>query len=175
MQRTIQKQTHKTKKKNAWKYILSVLIILIYILPIYVLVVMAFKHPTDLGSRLIPPNYFDLSNFTSIIESGKLFRALGNTILIAVGTVAIEVVFGCMAAYAFARNRSRLNSFMQSFCLGIMMIPPAVHSGRRVHRARCAWRHQPAVGGHRHRGGIRPADVHSSVHKLHQLHSCRVG
>ena len=32
MQRTIQKQTHKTKKKNAWKYILSVLIILIYIL-----------------------------------------------------------------------------------------------------------------------------------------------
>lgn len=66
MQQTIQKQTHKTKKKNAWKYILSVLIILIYILPIYVLVVMAFKHPTDLGSRLIPPNYFDLSNFTSI-------------------------------------------------------------------------------------------------------------
>ena len=124
MQQTIQKQTHKTKKKNAWKYILSVLIILIYILPIYVLVVMAFKHPTDLGSRLIPPNYFDLSNFTSIIESGKLFRALGNTVLIAVGTVAIEVVFGCMAAYAFARNRSRLNSFMQSFCLGIMMIPP---------------------------------------------------
>ena len=43
---------------------------------------------------------------------------------IAVGTVAIEVVFGCMAAYAFARNRSRFNSFMQSFCLGIMMIPP---------------------------------------------------
>ena len=41
MQQTIQKQTHKTKKKNAWKYILSVLIILIYILPIYVLVVMA--------------------------------------------------------------------------------------------------------------------------------------
>lgn len=124
MQETLQKQTHKTKQKNAWKYILSVIIILVYILPIYVLVVMAFKHPTDLGSRLTPPTYFDLSNFTSIIESGKLFRALGNTVLIAVGTVAIEVVFGCMAAYAFARNRSRLNSFMQSFCLGIMMIPP---------------------------------------------------
>ena len=124
MQQTIQKQTHKPKQKNAWKYILSVIIILIYILPIYVLVNMAFKHPTDLGSRLLPPTYFDISNFTSIIESGKLFRALGNTVLIAVGTVAIEVVFGCMAAYAFARNRSRLNSFMQSFCLGIMMIPP---------------------------------------------------
>ena len=115
MQQTIQKQTHKPKQKNAWKYILSVIILLIYILPIYVLVNMAFKHPTDLGSRLLPPTYFDISNFTSIIESGKLFRALGNTVLIAVGTVAIEVVFGCMAAYAFARNRSRLNSFMQSF------------------------------------------------------------
>ena len=124
MQQTLQKQTHKPKQKNAWKYILSDVTILIYILPIYVLVNMAFKHPTDLGSRLLPPTYFDISNFTSIIESGKLFRALGNTVLIAVGTVAIEVVFGCMAAYAFARNRSRFNSFMQSFCLGIMMIPP---------------------------------------------------
>lgn len=175
MQQTIQKQTHKTKKKNAWKYILSVLIILIYILPIYVLVVMAFKHPTDLGSRLIPPNYFDLSNFTSIIESGKLFRALGNTILIAVGTVAIEVVFGCMAAYAFARNRSRLNSFMQSFCLGIMMIPPLSILVGVYTELVALGRHQPAVGGHRHRGGIRPADVHSSIHKLYQLHSRRVG
>ena len=60
MQETLQKQTHKTKQKNAWKYILSVIIILVYILPIYVLVVMAFKHPTDLGSRLTPPTYFDL-------------------------------------------------------------------------------------------------------------------
>ena len=170
MQRTIQKQTHKTKKKNAWKYILSVLIILIYILPIYVLVVMAFKHPTDLGSRLIPPNYFDLSNFTSIIESGKLFRALGNTILIAVGTVAIEVVFGCIADYALTAQQLHAE-----LLFGHHDDPPAVHSGRRVHRARCAWRHQPAVGGHRHRGGIRPADVHSSIHKLYQLHSRRVG
>ena len=119
MQQTIQKQTHKPKQKNAWKYILSVIIILIYILPIYVLVNMAFKHPTDLGSRLLPPTYFDISNFTSIIESGKLFRALGNTVLIAVGTVAIEVVFGCMAAYVFARNRSRLNSFMRSSSLSL--------------------------------------------------------
>ena len=71
MQQTIQKQTHKPKQKNAWKYILSVIIILIYILPIYVLVNMAFKHPTDLGSRLLPPTYFDISNFTSIIESGS--------------------------------------------------------------------------------------------------------
>lgn len=90
MQQTLQKQAHKTGQKNAWKYILSAVIILIYILPIYVLVNMAFKHPTDLGSRLLPPTYFDISNFTSIIESGKLFRALGNTVLIAVGTVAIE-------------------------------------------------------------------------------------
>ena len=61
MPKTLQKQVHKTKQKQAWKYILSALIILIYLLPIYVLVVMAFKHPTDLGSRLIPPTYFDLS------------------------------------------------------------------------------------------------------------------
>ena len=30
MQETLQKQTHKTKQKNAWKYILSVIIIIVY-------------------------------------------------------------------------------------------------------------------------------------------------
>lgn len=78
-------------------------IILIYILPIYVLVNMAFKHPTDLGSRLLPPTYFDISNFTSIIESGKLFRALAIPCSSRCGTVAIEVVFGCMAGLCSSR------------------------------------------------------------------------
>ena len=58
MQQTLQKQAHKTRQKNAWKYILSAVIILIYILPIYVLVNMAFKHPTDLGSPSAPTDVF---------------------------------------------------------------------------------------------------------------------
>lgn len=103
MQQTLQKQAHKTRQKNAWKYILSAVIILIYILPIYVLVNMAFKHPTDLGSRLLPPTYFDVSNFTSIIESGKLFRALGNTVLIAVVRSRSR---SCSAAWRPMRSRA---------------------------------------------------------------------
>lgn len=110
-------------KRNWWKYALSVLLIVIYIIPIYVLVVMAFKQPTDFSSRLSLPTYFDLSNFIEAFQGGKILRALGNTVIIAVGTVVIEVVFGCMAAYALARNRSRFNRFIQSFCLGVMMIP----------------------------------------------------
>lgn len=116
--------SNRLTKPGYWKYITSALIILIYILPIYVLLNMSMKRPTDLGSRLALPDYFDLGNFKSLIESGKLLPALFNTVIIAAGTVAIEVVFGCMAAYALARNRSRLNRFVQSFSLGIMMIPP---------------------------------------------------
>jgi raffinose/stachyose/melibiose transport system permease protein len=112
------------QKDGAWKYIVSLFIILIYILPIYVLVNMAFKQPTDLGSRLALPAYLDFSNFTKAFEGGKILKALCNTMLIAAGTVAIETVFGCMAAYAFARNHSRFNRFMQAFSLGVMMIPP---------------------------------------------------
>ena len=63
MQQTLEKQAHETKQKNAWKYILSVVIVLIYILPIYVLVNMALKHPTDLGSRLLPPQRHDKNTY----------------------------------------------------------------------------------------------------------------
>ena len=115
---------HASKKGGAWKYVLAVLIILIYILPLFVLVNMSFKRPTDFGSRLELPGYFDLINYSEAFQQGRIPNALMNTVIIALGTVCIEVVFGCMAAYALARNRSKFNGLVYSFCMGVMMIPP---------------------------------------------------
>lgn len=107
-----------------WKYSLSIVLMVIYLVPVYVLIIMSFKKPTDFSSRLLPPTYFNLNNYIEAILRGGILPALGNTLIIAAGTVILEVVCGCMAAYPLARNRSKCNRLVEGFSLGIMMIPP---------------------------------------------------
>lgn len=115
--------TKKKHHKNVGKNIASILICMLYLLPLYVLLNMAFKLPTDLGSRLTLPDYLSFVNFQEAFKDDSLIRALGNTVIVTLGVVCIEVVFGCMAAFPLARNRSRFNGFIEAVVLGVMMIP----------------------------------------------------
>ena len=111
------------RKNQWWKYLLSAIILVIYLLPIYAVVMMAFKSVTDLSPRLSFPTKLYLGSFERAISHGKILRSVGNTAIITLGVVVIEVVFGCMAAYPLARNRSRFNGFIRKLTLGLMMIP----------------------------------------------------
>ncbi|MCI1935548.1 MAG: carbohydrate ABC transporter permease [Bifidobacteriaceae bacterium] len=110
--------------KNWWKYLLSILIVVVYCLPLYVLVTMALKKMTDTSSRLQLPTSLYWGNFTELFAEGSIGRALLNTAIITIATVAIEVILGCMAAYPLARHRSRFNSLINAIMMGVMMIPP---------------------------------------------------
>ena len=55
-------------KSNWWKYLLAVVIVIFHVLPLYVLVVMAFKTKTDMSSLLTIPNYFYPDNFIKIFK-----------------------------------------------------------------------------------------------------------
>lgn len=106
-----------------WKYVVGLFIAVIYLLPIYVLINMSLKSFTDLGSRIIPPSQVYWGNFNEVFKSGKFLPALFNTAKITLGTILIEVVLGCAAAYPLARNSSKINSLVYSFIMGTMMIP----------------------------------------------------
>lgn len=110
-------------KSKWWKYVLSLLICIIYLLPVYVLINMSFKQFTDMTSRMLPPTYLFLDNFKSAFFDGDILTAFKNTIIITVSVVSIEVVFGCMAAYALARKNTRLTRMVSAFCMSVMMIP----------------------------------------------------
>lgn len=112
------------KKKNRWwKYLVSALICMIYLCPIYVLVMMSFKTITDGSGRLSLPNHWYLGNYAKVFLGSDLLRALKNTCIITFVTIAIEVVTACMAAYPLARNKSRGNRIIQMIIMGVMMIP----------------------------------------------------
>ncbi len=114
----------KLKNNNAiWKYILSLFLIAIYLAPIYVLVAMALKKKNDLSSLLAFPGYAHFDNFKNVIASGKIPTALLNTVLVTLGVLAVEIAVGSLAAYPFARNRTRFNGIIKGLIMGIMMIP----------------------------------------------------
>ncbi len=106
-----------------WKYLVSAIIIIIYLLPIYVLAVMSFKDVTDQSGRLMLPDIWNFKNYSKVFLESDLLRALKNTVVITFVTVALEVVVACIAAYPLSRNRSKWNKFIRTVFMGVMMIP----------------------------------------------------
>ena len=106
-----------------WKYLLAAAILVIYLLPIYVVVVMSLKPVTDHTSRLLPPIEVYLGNYMKVFKNSNMLSAMKNSLIITVGTVLIVVIAGCLAAYPLARNKDRLGKAVKIFVLGVMMVP----------------------------------------------------
>ncbi len=112
------------KKGLWWKYLLAAFIIFVYLCPLYVLLVQSFKGSLDLSSAMSLPEEWHFENYFSIISDGTIFRAIKNSAIIAASTVALEIVFACLAAYPLSRNDTKLNRFVRNIFMGVMMIPP---------------------------------------------------
>ena len=124
--KSIEKKPARLKKSSWWKYPVAALVVLFNALPLYVLVSMSLKEPTDLASRLTWPDHLYFGNYIKILTSAgqsTLLSCLKNTVIVTVFVVLIEVIFGCMAAYPLARRKTRFNNKILMVILSVMMIP----------------------------------------------------
>ncbi|MGL5694751.1 MAG: carbohydrate ABC transporter permease [Peptostreptococcaceae bacterium] len=112
------------KKGSIKRSILAVIISIIHIIPIYILIGVAFKRPDDLSSRWILPNYLYLDNFKVAIEQGNILRGLTNSSIITFTSIVLITIIGAMAAYPLARNATKTNMKIKAFIIGVMMVPP---------------------------------------------------
>lgn len=104
--------------------VLAVSIIAVHIIPLYILIGVAFKKRTDMSSRWVMPDYLYLDNFVQAVRRSDLLTAYWNTAVITFFSVVLLLLMGSFAAYPLARRQSRLNQGIQRFIMGIMMIPP---------------------------------------------------
>ncbi len=111
------------KKGRWWKYLVSAGILVIYLLPIYVVLMTSLKPVTEYTSRLIPPTSPYWGNYMEVFKNSGILNAIKNSFVITAGTVVLVVITGCLAAYPMARNKDRLSSTMKLFILGVMMVP----------------------------------------------------
>jgi raffinose/stachyose/melibiose transport system permease protein len=91
----------------------AILASLIMVIPVYLIVINAFKSSAQASSMGIDlPAAVHLENFTTVIENGKLVTSFFNSMLYASCSTALGTLFAAMAAYVMSRNRTPLNRFL---------------------------------------------------------------
>lgn len=113
----------KRKIKNFWKYIVMAVILIIYLLPIYVLLMTSLKAKADVTSRLLPPVTVYWENYVKVFRQSGLPKAILNSVIITAGNLLLVVGLGCFAAYPMARCEGCASKAVKLFILGIMMVP----------------------------------------------------
>jgi raffinose/stachyose/melibiose transport system permease protein len=103
---------------------LAVGIGIFYLLPIYLTANIALRPATDTRSLWAPAQGLFWGNFETAFEQGRIGRALLNSVVITACCIVLIALVGAFAAYPLARRRTRLNSGIKGFVLGVMMVPP---------------------------------------------------
>ncbi|WP_141503153.1 carbohydrate ABC transporter permease [Paenibacillus luteus] len=96
---------------------------LIMLVPLLLILLNSFKTQGEAASMNFKwPSQWVFSNYTVVIESGKLLQSFGNSMLYSVVSVVLGIVLCAMAAYVLSRKKTRINRFLYLFVvLGITM------------------------------------------------------
>jgi raffinose/stachyose/melibiose transport system permease protein len=112
---------------NWLKRILVLLFALVYLVPLYIAVVNAFKTYNEvLLSPLSPPARITLENFVQAFEKSDILALYRTSVYITVVSVLLLIAFSSMAAYIIARRTGTVYKWLYVFSLAGIMIPPVV-------------------------------------------------
>ena len=91
---------------------------IIVILPFYMVLINSFKSKGEAARmKLSLPTEWFFSNYTEVIEKGRLIRGFFNSVFYAGISTTIAVVTCAMAAFVICRNRTKINNFLYYFSL----------------------------------------------------------
>lgn len=102
-----------------------VLIGITYLIPLLWVVSLSLRSKSDASSLDVLPSSFTLSNYPDAFKEYGLGGLLLNSAYVTAGTVVIAVSLSVLAAYGFARWRSRLTEGLFLMILLGLMVPPA--------------------------------------------------
>lgn len=95
---------------------------LLFLLPIFYLVVMSFKHPSIFFDPLRLPTQLYLDYYKQALGTA-FFRGLGNTLIITVCSLGLTIAIASMAGYTIARQRGRFFNLLFLLFMSGMVIP----------------------------------------------------
>lgn len=117
-------KTAKKRKPWLWRLPIILIILAIYLAPIYVLIGVSCKSQSDVSSYWKLATSVCTDNFKNAIVEGKILLGIGNSAIITVCSVLLITFIGALAAYPLTRRRTKFNKFIKAFTMGIMMVPP---------------------------------------------------
>lgn len=109
-------------------YTCLALIAVVFAAPYVLALFGSFKPAADIlsTSPWSPPHSLYTGNFRTLLFSQDFIRYLGNTALVTCALTAGQVVFGVLAAYAFARMKFPGRDGLFSLYLATLMVPNVV-------------------------------------------------
>lgn len=109
-------------------YLCLMILALLCLIPIWVMISTSFKNEIVIFDG--KPIWFffvpTLDNYEYIVTRGKFDRYLVNSIIVAVSSTVLTLLFGGFCAYALARKQFRGRAVVANSTLLIRMVPPAV-------------------------------------------------
>ena len=105
--------------------VLSIVISLVMIFPIYLMITGSFKPGRDIFDfKLFPePGNLTLDGYRSLFSDDIFFRSYGNTIFTSVFITLFGLLFAAMAGYALAKLRFPFRKGCFLFVISTMMVP----------------------------------------------------
>jgi raffinose/stachyose/melibiose transport system permease protein len=104
--------------------IVMLVICVIFMIPIYYLVVSTFKTQSEIvQDPLGLPSSLTLANYARALNGMNFFQHFFNSLLITSVSVVLIVIFGSMAAYTIARRINRFTRVLRIYFLIGFMVP----------------------------------------------------
>ena len=109
--------------KSVWVNILAWLLSLLLLTPLLLILLNSFKTSAAASEmNLALPASLEWSNYSVVIEKGKLGITFLNSLCYSVSSVLLCTLLSAMASYVLSRNRKKLHRFLYMFIvLGIAM------------------------------------------------------
>jgi len=113
---------------KAFCYLIVIIYALFLFMPIYWMVSIAFK--TQLEAFTYPPRLIfkpTLINFRAVLSDTQFMRSLLNSVIVAVGTVAISMVFAIPASYGLSKLKTRFKTNVLAWLLFTRAAPGMIY------------------------------------------------
>lgn len=105
-------------------YIVLVMVAIIQIYPVAWVIMSSFKDPTELAKSSVAfPTYLYLGNYIRVFTSSNISRAYINSCIVAVLTLALDVLISCPFAYALCKLQWKSGPVIFNIILLGMMLP----------------------------------------------------
>ena len=115
------------KAAETIKVIVLILCCILFLLPVYFLVMNSFKSLNEILISFISlPKQFTLRNYAGAMEKINYLRTFGNTLFLTVGSVLLTLIVCSLAGYKIQRTRSKISKITKSYMAIGQMVPIAV-------------------------------------------------
>ncbi|WP_053376570.1 carbohydrate ABC transporter permease [Paenibacillus sp. FJAT-27812] len=113
-----------SKTKNAIFSVLIVIISLMFLSPIYIMIVNSFKTRAELYENVLSlPSTFSFEYYATAIKKMNFLTALGNSLYVTIATVIFVIVLASMTAWMLVRRDNVMSKIIFFLFIATMLIP----------------------------------------------------